>query len=193
MTIFLLLVLIIGIVCFLLFTEAGKSLLKQLQDYNAAKALKMKEARDNWQNKIYQLEDSRDPQTARSLLEDLKKLFQELDLRPTLLGKSGIIERQDIQKAIQLIASICIRETDVIDDITSQMKKYKYMGFMSRSKLEPYHLALRVLDEHPTEPRAKQFVLEVGRWNFGALRKGNAATTYDEQAIANDIKVRERV
>jgi hypothetical protein len=192
MTIFLLFVLIIGIVCLLLFTEAGKSLHKQVKDYNAAKAVKMKEARDNWQNKIYQLEDSRDPQTARNLLEDFKKLFEELKLRPALLGKSGIIERQDIQKAIQLIASICIREPDVIDYITGQMKNYKYIRFMSSSKLEPYHLALKVLEEHPTETRAKQFVLEVGRWNFGNLRK-NGATTYDEQAIHNDIKVREKV
>jgi hypothetical protein len=183
MAVFLLLVLIVGIIYFLFFTEPGKAFLKQIQDSNAARAAQNKAIKDTWQAKILQLEDSRDPQTARELLEEFKGVSYP----------GAVLGRDTCQKTIRIISSICIREPDVIDYITSQITKNKYISFLSAPKVEPYNLALRVLDENPKEPRAKKFVLEVGRWNFGKLREVKAATIYDEQSIHNDIKVREQI
>ncbi|MGH7195092.1 MAG: hypothetical protein ACREJM_16385, partial [Candidatus Saccharimonadales bacterium] len=50
-----------------------------------------------------------------------------------------------------------------------------------------YDAALRILENHPGESCCKQLVLEVGRWHLGRGRPNGAPTTYDEQALLNDI------
>ncbi len=53
-----------------------------------------------------------------------------------------------------------------------------------------YEAALDILANNPSNPTAKQFVLNVGRWHFGRNRPDKRPTVYDEQAIQNDILVR---
>ena len=55
-----------------------------------------------------------------------------------------------------------------------------------------YNTALGILARHPEELSLKQYVLDVGRWYFSILRPDGMITTYDEQAIQNDIIVRTR-
>jgi hypothetical protein len=56
-----------------------------------------------------------------------------------------------------------------------------------------YRVALENLAAHPHNSSAKEFVLDVGRWHLGRLRKTKKATASDEEAIQHDIMVRCRM
>jgi hypothetical protein len=175
----------IGLPYFLLFSDWAKASRQKSRREGDARGAHRRETGSIWESKILHVGQSRDPQAARELLEEFKNFSPPGKL-------SHIIGKHNSQKMIQVIATACIQDSDLIDYITRQITTNKYRHFLSGRNTEPYNLALRVLDENPQEPRAKKLVLEIGRWNFGKLRKGKGATIYDEQAIHNDLKVREQ-
>jgi len=59
----------------------------------------------------------------------------------------------------------------------------------SRSQ-RAYDTALGILEAHPESTSARTFALSLGRWHFGRIRPDKKVTTYDEQAMQNDILVR---
>jgi len=56
-----------------------------------------------------------------------------------------------------------------------------------------YKVALDNLAAHPNNASAKEFVLDVGRWHLGRMRKTKKATASDEESIQHDIMVRCRM
>jgi hypothetical protein len=55
-----------------------------------------------------------------------------------------------------------------------------------------YKQSLNILKANPSNLQAKEFVLEIGRWHKGRLRKGKLVTINDKQRRKNDILVRSR-
>lgn len=56
-----------------------------------------------------------------------------------------------------------------------------------------YHQALDNLAAHPQNASAKAFVMDVGRFHLGQLRKAKKATASDEETVQHDIMVRCRM
>ena len=56
-----------------------------------------------------------------------------------------------------------------------------------------YRVALDNLAAHPHNASAKAFVVDVGRFHLGRLRKSKKATASDEESIQHDIMVRCRM
>jgi hypothetical protein len=56
-----------------------------------------------------------------------------------------------------------------------------------------YRVALENLAAHPHNASAKAFVVDVGRFHLGRLRKSKKATASDEESIQHDIMVRCRM
>lgn len=56
-----------------------------------------------------------------------------------------------------------------------------------------YRVALENLAAHPHNSSAKAFVMDVGRFHLGRLRKTKKATASDEESIQHDIMVRCRM
>ena len=52
-----------------------------------------------------------------------------------------------------------------------------------------YRVALENLAAHPHNASARAFVMDVGRFHFGRLRKSKKATASDDEAIQHDIMV----
>jgi len=69
----------------------------------------------------------------------------------------------------------------------------EFAGLTASQSELAYSTALSILAEHPDNVAAATFALAVGRWHFGRNRTEKRPTTYDEQAIQNDILVRCRV
>ena len=56
-----------------------------------------------------------------------------------------------------------------------------------------YDAALNIVAAHPESTTARTFALSVGRWHFARSRPDKKVTSYDEQAMQNDILVRSQV
>ena len=93
------------------------------------------------------------------------------------------LSKQDKRSTLQTVLSTFVNNSKLQEFAFSQMQQ----GWLPSD--QAYALALQVLAENPDQPKAKQLVLQVGRYHFGKLRKGKV-TIYDEQSIQNDIQVR---
>jgi hypothetical protein len=120
-----------------------------------------------------------------SLLE--ARVVANLTKEVKILGGKVIffskLTEQEKYSTLLLLLTIFSDNSQLQEFSFAQIKK----GYFASAKA--YALALEVLEKNPKQPKAKQFVLNIGRWHFGKLRKGKV-TIYDEQAIQNDIQVR---
>ncbi len=168
------------VLLWLFLTPSGKALLAKVQAAEEATKARIHQARNNL--------------TATAKLEDLdeqkvQKIAQAFrDLKETKTYWSGriILATQIYQEVRQSAPSILskVSPTSGLHEIA-----FDFLIGSTISSQELYNLALSALEAHPSEPKAKQLVLKIGRYHFGKLR-GGKVTIYDEQAIQNDIQVR---
>ncbi len=131
--------------------------------------------------------------TIRTNMQQLIKAPKNTDLKEEVVQSLMALAKPDAsmirEVALKLLelypADSKVRQTVMLS--ASRCLAVPNSGFNSK---EVYDLALKILEKYPKEPRAKTLVLEIGRWHFGKLRSG-VPTIYDEQAMQNDIMVRQ--
>lgn len=137
-------------------------------------------------------------QAKRELGQKLSALNQDpsnADLAEEILILLGALNLIDLKPRLDTIAFrlLLLRPLDdqVRQAVFELAKKAVGQSVLQQTSGRLYALALECLQSNSTEPKLKQYVLEVGRWHFGKIRNGSP-TIYDEQAIQNDILVRSR-
>ena len=123
-----------------------------------------------------------DEQAIQKIAQD----FNHLNETKPYWRSKGTLANQIYQDVLQVANSIFSK---VSPDSEIYKSIFDLLLDSAISSQELYDLALRALEANPSNSKAKQLVLKIGRYHFGKLR-GGQATIYDEQAIQNDIQVR---
>lgn len=124
------------------------------------------------------------------------KLLQQLKANPNSLSHERFAVC--VSKARFLSAKLLEPLFDYLDlaPLNSVVQQHfiqcaSHIMLLSDTQRERIYLrALEILEDNPSNPAAKRFVLNVGRWHFGKSRKDGRITIYDEQRIQNDILAR---
>jgi hypothetical protein len=179
----------VSAVCWVFFTPSGKnaarSYNKQVEQVALAERENLKQAQTEFKEDIELIEKDINSAKTNTLLEEriISNLTKEINVMGIKTIFFSTLALREKLSSLKLLLSTFPNNSHLQDFAFTQMQK---PGFSSG---QAYELALEVLAENPGQPKAKQFVLRVGRWHFGKVRKGTA-TIYDEQAIQNDIQVR---
>lgn len=188
------LLLAIGIIFWVFFTPHGKAFARNYNNVQQQKAIAereyLKQAQQAFKKDIEFIRQNsnsikQDPSSqklATRMLDHLKKEVSILGMKNILFNS---LNSEEKRSTIKLLLSNFPESSQIQNFAFEQIQK----GLLPSN--QAYTLALEVLEENPSESKAKQFVLQVGRWHFGKLR-GGKLTIYDEQAIQNDIQVRSR-
>jgi len=127
---------------------------------------------------------------ARSLLNNVYPPGQVLGiLAKFCVPLPGGAAQQELLQALASLIESNSRDEILVQDVLNTMG---WIGVGSGHSSWIYGNALRLLEAAPDNPALKRLVLQVGRWHFGRSRPGGVPTTYDEQAMLNDITVRAR-
>ena len=163
-------------------TPEGKALLKQQKAEQANRQKQEQQSIEVAREKIALLQQESDNQQLRQEIYEAIQNFSDgslkAEMRAVVMPFLKLVALDDqLRSSISSKIKQCIQSITFSNEVVSQ---------------DVYDLALEILESHPTEPKIRQFVLDIGRWHFGKARGTGNPTVYDEQAIQNDIMVRSK-
>jgi hypothetical protein len=160
---------------FLILTPPGQAFVRWCIAQQKKQIAEQRQAKEKLeQNLLLFQQNPSSPDLPREIIKSLKEL-----------STYNLVEAPKTREVIELLLISRPQDVEIQNYASEKIKRG-----MFRSQ-EAYAMALRILEHHPSEPKAKQFVLDIGRWHFAKIR-GGKVTIYDEQAIQNDISVRSR-
>lgn len=107
-----------------------------------------------------------------------------------VVGEMNQRRREEMAQARDTIEEISRQLSRTPEDQSLHNNLTTLMTRFPELSEKVYHAALLAVEQSKGASKCKTFALEVGRAYFGSMRPDQLATTYDEQAIQNDIGVR---